>query len=131
MWRRKPMFDLILTANHNYQQLFDNSPLSNRASSDNDVLNGRYGFGTLIDIVGLSSDIENTDYIISIMIIYLPIIVRKAHPPSSILRFFSRRIGGIPFFRGREESSIRFRGRGKILKKKRKFRDGMDRSGKQ
>lgn len=37
------------------------------------------GIGTLIDIVGLSSDIENTDYIISIMIIYLPIIVRKAH----------------------------------------------------
>lgn len=46
MWRRKPMFDLILTANHNYQQLFDNSPLSNRAPPDNDVLNGRYGFGT-------------------------------------------------------------------------------------
>ena len=40
------MFDLILTANHNYQQLFDNSPLSNRAPPDNDVLNGRYGFGT-------------------------------------------------------------------------------------
>lgn len=102
MWRRKPMFDLILTANHNYQQLFDNSPLSNRASSDNDVLNGRYGFGTLIDIVGLSSDIENTDYIISIMIIYLPIIVRKAHSsldPSIFLAthwrntFFSRERG--------------------------------------
>lgn len=72
---RADIFHLILTANRNYQQ-FDNSPLSNRTPSDNDVLNGRYGFGRdvalLIDIVGYRATLKQCHTVITPIIIYLP-----------------------------------------------------------
>ena len=55
------------------------------------------GIGTLIDIVGLSSDIENTDYIISIMIIYN---CTKSTPPPRSFDFSRDALEEYLFFEG-------------------------------